>query len=489
MPIRWHALPLLFLSAIAPSLANPQSFENTAIVRTVELGGAIVHVTTTYAVKATQPGSKVYTIALGLEEKQKTSWYEVKVKGQQVVLPVSEQILDADRNYHLMDVTLPKALGVNATLNLVLETIQTHATTPWPKQASQKEDQALKYQTDLFVLSPYRTSVQRTKLKSLTPRIISFTTPENVQDFTLDIPATKSGATVTYGPYNNIPPSANEKFISKHQQPITVHYHHEQPVLEVLKLTRAAEISHWGANLNIQDNIVLHNAGPTLKGHFSRLEHQSQSYFKRAAPHALAALTLHLPAGIRNTYYYDLIGNVSTSRLRVAPSVAKTSRANRYSILELRPRYPMMGGWNYSFTLGWDAPLEDSASWDKSTGKYIVEVPIMTPIPGAVVDTAEVKVILPEGATDVEFVPPFPAVANWISTHTTYLDSVGRPELTFQYKDLTVFHAQNIFISYRVPLAAHLTKPFVVAAAFFSLFALAIVGRRINLTINKEKVL
>lgn len=59
----------------------------------------------------------------------------------------------------------------------------------------------------------------------------------------------------------------------------------------------------------------------------------------------------------------------------------------------------MMGGWNYTFTLGWDAPLSDSANWDQATGKYIIEIPIMTPITGAVVNNAEVKIILPEGAT------------------------------------------------------------------------------------------
>ncbi|KAG5652427.1 hypothetical protein H0H81_005023 [Sphagnurus paluster] len=484
--MHWRSFPFLLLSLLGTVLAAPPSFENTAIVRTVELGGAVVHVTTTYAIKATQPGAKVYTIAVGLEEKEKTSWLQVKVKGQQRELDVFHHPLDSSRNFHLLDVTLPKPLGLNATLNLVMDTLQTHATFPWPKEASQKDEQALKYHTDLFVLSPYHTAVQRTKLKAPNPRIISYTVPENVKDFTSDTPATKQGATVTYGPYNNIVSSANKEFIEAHQQRITAHYFHEQPVLEITNFQRAAEISHWGDNLNIQDNLVLHNAGPTLKGHFSRLEHQSQAYFKRQAPHALPALTLHLPAGIRNTYYYDLIGNVSTSRLRVAPTAPKNQRANRYSTLELRPRYPILGGWNYTFTLGWDAPLSDSAVYDKSSGKYIVEVPIMTPIPGAVVNKAEVSIILPEGATDVEFSAPFPAVMNRISTHKTYLDSTGRPMLTFEYENLTVMHSQNIFVLYKVPLAAHLTKPFVVGVAFFSLFALAIVARRINLTIHKK---
>ncbi len=74
-----------------------------------------------------------------------------------------ERILS--RGYHLVDIVLPRPLEVNKTMNIVLETIQTHATWPCPESASQNEEQALKYKTDLFVLSPYHTVVQRTKLK------------------------------------------------------------------------------------------------------------------------------------------------------------------------------------------------------------------------------------------------------------------------------------------------------------------------------------
>lgn len=129
------------------------------------------------------------------------------------------------------------------------------------------------------------------------------------------------------------------------------------------------------------------------------MAYQSQSYFGRLPPHVLNRLTLHLPPGVTNTYYYDLNGNVSTSNLRAAPSVPKASKANQYSILEMRPRYPLLGGWNYSFTLGFDTPLQDSASWDAVNGRYIVAIPVMTHIPGSVVNEAAVRVILPEGAT------------------------------------------------------------------------------------------
>ncbi|KAJ2931737.1 hypothetical protein H1R20_g5354, partial [Candolleomyces eurysporus] len=442
-----------------------------------------VHVTTTYAVRALENNAKVYTVALSKHDRELTSHVEVRLKGQDKALQFKES---ANRDYTLFDVTLPKTLSANKTLNIVFENIQTHATKPWPKIAEQRDDQALKYTTDLFVLSPYSTLVQRTKVRSLSPRIISYTEPKGVEVFTGDAAATKSGANVVYGPYKDIPVTTSD-FIGQYQQPVTVHYHHDQPVLEVRKLKRAVEVSHWGANINTQDDITLHNAGPKLKGHFSRLEHQMQAYMKQSAPHVLPALTLGLPPGIRDVYYYDTIGNVSTSKLRVAPLPPKGAQRSQFSILELRPRYPLLGGWNYSFTLGWDAPLESAVSYDKKTGIYTLAVPIMTPIPGAVVNEEELQIILPEGATDVNFVTPFPGLSAVRSTHVTFLDTIGRPSITLQYKDLTIKHAQDIYVTYKVSTLAHIRKALAVATALILLFALGGIARRVDLSISPKK--
>lgn len=66
------------------------SFENTAIVRTVDLGGSLVHVTTTYAVKALEDDSSIYTIALGENEQMKTSWIQAKMKGETAPLQLEK---------------------------------------------------------------------------------------------------------------------------------------------------------------------------------------------------------------------------------------------------------------------------------------------------------------------------------------------------------------------------------------------------------------
>jgi oligosaccharyltransferase complex subunit alpha (ribophorin I) len=58
-----------------------------------------------------------------------------------------------------------------------------------------------------------------------------------------------------------------------------------------------------------------------------------------------------------------------------------------------------LGGWNYTFTLGWDSHLADYAGWDAEKGRYVTAVPIMTLVGGSVVEDAEVKIILPEAST------------------------------------------------------------------------------------------
>jgi oligosaccharyltransferase complex subunit alpha (ribophorin I) len=89
---RWCTV-LLSLTLLAKGKADA-AFENTAIVRTVDLGGSLVGVTTTFAVKALEAGSQVYTLAFGDEERQKTSWLEAKVKGQSQAL----KVVDRGRN-------------------------------------------------------------------------------------------------------------------------------------------------------------------------------------------------------------------------------------------------------------------------------------------------------------------------------------------------------------------------------------------------------
>lgn len=70
---------------------------------------------------------------------------------------------------------------------------------------------------------------------------------------------TKASATVTLGPFHSVPATLGVSF---EQPPFFVHYETNQPVIGLSTLRRSAEVSHWGGNLNIQDEMGLVNMGP-----------------------------------------------------------------------------------------------------------------------------------------------------------------------------------------------------------------------------------
>jgi oligosaccharyltransferase complex subunit alpha (ribophorin I) len=119
------------------------------------------------------------------------------------------------------------------------------------------------------------------------------------------------------------------------------------------------------------------------------------SRFRPAYPaQILRELTLPLPPSSYKPYYYDIIGNVSTSHFR--PS---RDGKNANALLQLTPRYPVLGGWNYTFTVGWDMPLVGYLkNVEGDAAKKVLSVPFLTGLKDVAVDDVEVSVILPEGA-------------------------------------------------------------------------------------------
>lgn len=124
---------------------------------------------------------------------------------------------------------------------------------------------------------------------------------------------------------------------------------------------------------------------------------------------AIPSLSLSLPPSASNPYFYDLVGNVSTSHFRSPASTLSAAlpsqqqkkvkrNAHAPAVLELKPRYPILGGWNYSFTIGYDLPLGEFVHARKSRGKYLAAVPFLTPIKDVAIDAARVEIRLPEGA-------------------------------------------------------------------------------------------
>ena len=142
------------------------------------------------------------------------------------------------------------------------------------------------------------------------------------------------------------------------------------------------------------------NKGAQLEGFFSRVQWAVTQHYNPATS-ALRELKVPLKVGSLNPYFTDDIGNVSTSRFR-----SNVREAN----LELKPRYPVFGGWKYSFRIGYDANLNHFLRKLKLGDGYVLKVPFLEGpkmSEGVSYEKMELRVILPEGATYVNHLPNF----------------------------------------------------------------------------------
>ena len=274
-------------------------------------------------------------------------------------------------------------------------------------------------------------------------------------------------------------------------------YEFTRPVVHVSRLERDIEISHWGGNAAFEERYWLTNKAASLSAPFSRLQWAQALYFKPATT-ALAALSVPLKPGSLNAYYVDEIGNVSTSKFRPGP---------RETNLELIPRYPIFGGWNFPFKIGWDADLKSFLRKVSNGETYVLNVPFLEGpkiSEGVSYERIDVRVLLPEGATwvlihslqdtanehsNVNFHTTVPLASARRSEHKTFMDTLGRT--TLELAALNVVDESRdaqLIVTYDYdPLLAGLRKPVTIFLGVVGVFATAWLVGQIDVSIGKTR--
>lgn len=273
--------------------------------------------------------------------------------------------------FYRVTLSSPLAPSAQQTLSITYHVLS--ALVPLPATIQQQEKQYLLHTFSTYAPSAYLTSKQKTKIKFPTTDIPDYT-PE----------PERQGSTFTYGPYENTPAGS--------EQEASVRYEFTKPIIHATLLERDIEISQWGGNLASEERYWLANKGAHLANHFSRVTWASTQYYNPPTS-ALKMLTVPLKVGSLNPYFTDDIGNVSTSRFR---------SSKREALLEIKPRYPVFGGWKYSFRIGWDAELKSSLRKLAKGDGHVLKVPFLEgPKMGEGVsyEKVDLRVILPEGAT------------------------------------------------------------------------------------------
>ncbi|KAJ3128535.1 proteasome regulatory particle base subunit [Nowakowskiella sp. JEL0407] len=463
--LRLFSALLCLFSAVAAS-AVPQSFVIESAIRTIDLTASpsVVRIYTSLIAKNIASGktSDVYlAVDASLYKNGNLSLItlEQKVNEKKVPLDLQHQALDKQRNVLYLKATLAAPVAKEGTTTFTVSEVYSNAVVPFPREQVQTKSQSVQYNGNAYYLSPYKIDTLKTTVKVKVNNLHG-ATPFDA----------KTSDKLTYGPYKDVQPLTIGK--------LSLHWMDNRPILAVESLHRHLEVSHWGNNLWVQEDFKLLHNGARLKGHFSRVDYQ----FTARSHHqtnVLKDLRFILPKGASEVYFKDQIGNVSTSHFR---------NERTRSILDIKPRYPIYGGWQYTWFHGYYVPLNEYLKYDRKEGKYVLQVPFASGLPDFPIHKAVVRIVLPEGASDVNVVSPFKMDKEEHVTHFTYFDSIGRPTVILEKNHAVEENFVPITVTYKYSTASLFIKPIIVSIIIFGLFVLSMIYTRVDLSISTDVV-
>ncbi|KAJ1951481.1 dolichyl-diphosphooligosaccharide--protein glycosyltransferase subunit 1 [Linderina macrospora] len=465
----------LSLLAAAVSAAG---LVHTNLIRTVDLRSAPFIHEQIGAVLQNEHASKQYksyTIAVPFSKQQHLSSLTVHERKSGQELDTVKLEFDSTRNVQLYRATLRKPLAPNDKLSLNVDMVLSNWVMAKPAKMGQAEDQRWVWQDDVLVKSIYPTRKQKTVVKAA-----------GVTRYTKLANATKDAKAVTFGPFDESAAAENVEvaYRSNKEQVTAVH-------------RREYFVSHWGDDLNILEHYAMTNRGPELADGFDKVQ-QTIGKFMKQRDNFIKTMLVRVPVQAREMFFVDEIGNVSTSAVTSPRSVDD----EEFKILQIKPRYPVAGGWNYTWWHGYSLPLAGYLKVDSS--KHLLKVPFIGAISASASQAAELtvdmamaknvavteyelRITLPEGARDIEVKVPFRIDEVAYEPTKYYLDSAGRTTVVVRHRNVDPDMHKDILVTYTYSVAAFWQKPVVIAAVVFAVFALAMGVGRLQFGLPKAK--
>ncbi|KAG0319623.1 proteasome regulatory particle base subunit [Dissophora globulifera] len=438
----------------------PQTLKITNLLRTLDLSRPLIREITSAAILNTgqedatvyyHPVDQVYTTHLAhiSAENRKTKEALEVIK--------DTEFFDADFRYYKIKLQAPLPPGEK--MQITVKASFSNLAYPFPTHVGQAERQQLMYFGNSFALTAYPASKQKTTVITPNSVLEVHEHPEESE------PVIKNNQ-VILGPYNDVKPLEHGVF--------EVQYQLLGPVPHVRHLRRDVEVSQWGDNLAVEEHYNFVNRGAELKGHFSRVDYQRNPMGIREG-NGILALQTQVPKTAQDIYYRDEIGNISTSILIQQPN---------HILFTLQPRFPIFGGWNTTFYLGYNTPLSQYLRRIPGTDRVVLKVPFFVPMKDTSYDDVEIRIVLPEGAKNVNVQVPFEVESVEESTTKTYMDSAGRSTVTIHARNLIEEHAQDLLIEYELTVSSYLIKPLAAATMLMAIFVSSMVLSRVDFKIG-----
>ena len=444
-------------------------YVNDNFLRTLYIDGR--NVRATYTIKTTVPDKK--SPYLVYVPRDKPIYHVAAVLNAN---PVEvEQFLDTDLDQQIIKLVIPEEFKPKDPLSLVVTMVFPHSYVAFPKEVPQGQQQSFIFNTTAYASSPYLTKKQKLMIKTGGKQVKSYSeTPGNVQ---------KGDVLISYGEYENIESQQSLAIVSDgdaaNSNPlVSVHLVNTNTPLTATMYKRYIEVSHWGDACSFEDHIDLRHDGALLHGQYSRVDAQMNR-----KPLDNTGVENHfevkIPRSAYEVYYRDLVGNVTTSHL---------SQRGNFQLLELRPRFPMFGGWRYQWHHGYTQPLHEVLRIH-AKDTYILKVPLFDSGRDWTYEDVWVQILLPEGAVVEEItLPPDWADSGEVTTGTvaTYLDWTGRSAIWIRKTQVVDEHAADVYIAYKLNWWGLARKPLVVAEALMMLFGANMALSNIDFSISRS---
>ncbi|VDO76525.1 unnamed protein product [Haemonchus placei] len=400
---------------------------------------------------AAQEGSNKGKLKISKQPGEKQG-YKVSVSSH-FYLVVMFSNLVKPHGFQIYKVELLNRVAKGGEVKLKVEQRFTGLLFPLPEKITQKENQFVVYNGNAYYAAAYPVAQEKTTVKIGNGKTLSVTQVT---------PTSQENERVIYGPYKNQP-----AFNSK---PIKIHYENNSPFVVATVVERSIEVSHWG-NIAVEEYIELVHKGAELKGPFSRLDHQMDRRGRRQP--ALLHFTTVLPASAKDIYYRDEIGNISTSSVRL--------RADSVEV-EIKPRFPLYGGWRTSYVIGYNVPSFEYL-YNKGND-YALKMRVLDHVfDNVVVEKLTTKVILPELVRKIKLTTPYTMDRRPDETRATYLDTTGRIVVVLQKENLVPEHIQSFTLFYEFDYTQMIREPLLASAFFLALFTAVIIYMRFDFTI------
>ncbi|KAG0044658.1 proteasome regulatory particle base subunit [Gryganskiella cystojenkinii] len=439
----------------------PQTLKITNLLRTLDLSKSLIREVTSAALQniATEAVSEYY-VPLDQAYSDHIAYITAENRKTKEILHVTKDEKYSDPDFQYYKVKLSQPLTPGEKVQITVKTSLSNIIRPFPTHVGQAEKQRFVYFGNPFALTAYPASKQKTTV--VTPNG-NLEVLEHPEESALVVKANQ----VVLGPYSDVKALEHGIFEVQYELPGTVSH--------VRHLRRDVEISQWGNNLAVEEHINFVNKGAQLKGQFSRIDFQRNPHGIREGNGILEFAT-QIPKLARDIYYRDEIGNISTSTLQ---------HHSDHIQFNLKPRFPLFGGWNTTWYTGYNVPLDGYLRKSAKGGdKYILKVPVFAPIKDTTYEEVEIRIVLPEGAKNVKLEMPFEVENIEHSTTKTYMDSAGRYTISIWAKNFIEEHAQDLFIEYEYSSSSYLTKPLAAATMLMILFGSSMVFSRLDFKIG-----